>query len=359
MLKLRKRGRVYHIRGTVRVGRKVRIVKEHSTGADRRTVADAYRARLEHEIQQELLHGVDGRASTMTVADCLASYLARPEGLGPIDVWYVREINEYMGDYALTATLDGWAEFRKARCSGRASATVDRFRAVLVAALNHGCGERGVPAPSIPTIKFNNQRIRYLTPADADALHNAYPKHVIPIVSVLRFQGARTQEALQLEWAAVDMRARTLFFERTKNDTPRTIAMYPRVAAEIAEIWERRGQPAHGHVFLNRVGKPYGDTRDYALPGGNPLSKAHKSALSKVTIRPNGGPDFRPHDWRHHWASWMVMNGVDLLTIQKLGGWKDIRMLQRYAALSVEHLAEAVKRASKWARVGQGRDAQK
>jgi integrase len=60
--------------------------------------------------------------------------------------------------------------------------------------------------------------------------------------------------------------------------------------------------------------------------------------------RPNGGPDFRLHDWRHHWASWMVMEGADLETIRKLGGWTSLDMVLRYAAVSTEHMAEAVAR---------------
>ena len=54
MLTLRKRGRVYHVRGSVRLGGETRRVEEHSTGCDRREDAEAYRARLEHDIRQAL-----------------------------------------------------------------------------------------------------------------------------------------------------------------------------------------------------------------------------------------------------------------------------------------------------------------
>jgi site-specific recombinase XerD len=42
------------------------------------------------------------------------------------------------------------------------------------------------------------------------------------------------------------------------------------------------------------------------------------------------------HDLRHTWATWHVMGGTPLEVLQKLGGWKDLRMVQRYA-----HLAES------------------
>jgi integrase len=78
--------------------------------------------------------------------------------------------------------------------------------------------------------------------------------------------------------------------------------------------------------FLNRLGKPCADTRDRLWPGGNPLAKAHATAIARMAkrrtpLRPNGGEDFRIHDWRHHWASHCVMSGMDLLTLKRLGGW--------------------------------------
>jgi hypothetical protein len=38
------------------------------------------------------------------------------------------------------------------------------------------------------------------------------------------------------------------------------------------------------------------------------------------------------------------MTGVDLRTVQELGGWKDLKMVVRYALLSPAHKADAVER---------------
>jgi hypothetical protein len=62
MLTLRKRGRIYHVRGSIKVGGETSDVKEHSTGCDRREDAEAYRSKLEAEIRHDLLHGPRGRA---------------------------------------------------------------------------------------------------------------------------------------------------------------------------------------------------------------------------------------------------------------------------------------------------------
>ena len=333
----RKGGRWYYCRGTVRVGKKVRDVSEHATGCREREAAEAYKAKLEYEIQQELLHGAAGRKEQLTFADAGAVYLDRPGGLHAMDMWRIGELNEVLGGFALNDMSEGWSVFKQTRCKGLAPATVERFRATLQAALNHAAGEWNVDAPRIPRVRFKNDRIRFLSLDQRERLLQAYAPHVVPIMLTLCFQGCRTQEALQLTWPHVDMAARRMFFNRTKNSEPRMVKMHDRVFADVADIWERRDYPSEGHVFLNRLGEPYSDTRGYKYPGGNPLRKAHETACNRAGIT-----DFRIHDWRHHWASWCVMQGVDLETIKVMGGWKSLRMVERYSAVSTEHMDAAM-----------------
>ena len=40
------------------------------------------------------------------------------------------------------------------------------------------------------------------------------------------------------------------------------------------------------------------------------------------------------------------MAGVDIRTIQELGGWKEIKMIERYAHLSQQHKVEAIEKIS-------------
>ena len=77
----------------------------------------------------------------------------------------------------------------------------------------------------------------------------------------------------------------------------------------------------------------------HAVAGGNPLAQTHVTACERAGIR-----GFRVHDWRHHWASHMVMTGRDFYALVRLGGWSTPPMVQRYAAVSIDHMAEAIGR---------------
>nr|WP_237143545.1 tyrosine-type recombinase/integrase [Phyllobacterium zundukense] len=49
--------------------------------------------------------------------------------------------------------------------------------------------------------------------------------------------------------------------------------------------------------------------------------------------------NFTPHDCRHTWATWHYKANRDLGALQKLGGWKTMAMVMRYAHTNVsEHV---------------------
>jgi len=65
------------------------------------------------------------------------------------------------------------------------------------------------------------------------------------------------------------------------------------------------------------------------------ITKAWRNALKRAGIE-----NFRWHDLRHTWASWHTQNGTPIEVLKELGGWDDIRMVQKYAHLAPEHLAQ-------------------
>ncbi|QOZ85821.1 hypothetical protein DXT74_14985 [Chromobacterium sp. Rain0013] len=76
---------------------------------------------------------------------------------------------------------------------------------------------------------------------------------------------------------------------------------------------------------------------------GSPIVQVNTKAWRAALVRA-GIENFRWHDLRHTWASWLAQAGTPMHVLQELGGWESPEMVQRYAHLSKEHLAEYVGR---------------
>ena len=81
----------------------------------------------------------------------------------------------------------------------------------------------------------------------------------------------------------------------------------------------------------------------YVFPGkkGKRLTDVKKSF--RTSMKEAEIEDFCFHDLRHTFASHLVMAGVPLLTVAELLGHKNIEMTKRYAHLSPNHKAAAVR----------------
>ncbi len=336
-LSYRKRGDVWHVRGTIRVGRQTVEVREHSTGCGTRADAEAVGAAEEARVRAEIIEGSGGKLRILTIADCIIAYGSRAKGLQPYDADRCIDFNERLGDWSVADAERAWQHWLRTRGARMLPATQARSRATLQAALNAGGRALGFAAPKLPTVAQSvEEPVVYLTKEEQERLLAAYNQWVAPVALMLCYQGMRTQEALQLDWRNIDWTRRTAFIAKSKTGRPRTVPLHARVYQALRADWAKRDQPKTGPVFLSNRKAGYADTRG---KGGNPIATAHATACKAAGIAA-----FRVHDWRHHWASWMVMSGCDLTTLMRLGGWSSPRMVQRYVALSVDHMAEAIAR---------------
>lgn len=72
---------------------------------------------------------------------------------------------------------------------------------------------------------------------------------------------------------------------------------------------------------------------------GQPVTQVTTKAWYKALDRA-GIENFRWHDLRHTWASWLTQQGVPLNVIQEMGAWESAEMVRRYAHLAPEQFAQ-------------------
>jgi integrase len=174
--------------------------------------------------------------------------------------------------------------------------------------------------------------IRWLTDDEAVRLIEACSPHLRPLVIFMLFTGARAGEALWLDWHNVDLARAHVVFPKTKNGSPRGVPLHPAVIAELANLSYRDGA-----VFRRPDGKPYEPPRgDGDTSAGSRIGTAFSGALKRARIE-----SFRVHDLRHTFATWHYRQHRDLIALQRLGGWKTLSMVTRYA-----HQSRAIDRDS-------------
>jgi integrase len=196
----------------------------------------------------------------------------------------------------------------------------------LVVAIHNGAG---VKPPEVERRKMPPGRTRWLTEQEWLRLKTALQAESPLLASAAEFTlatGLRENNVLELTWGQIDLKRRVAWLEASQVKTKQAIGVPLNDAAE-AVLRSRRG--IHEKWVF---GNP-----DYPLYKAS--NRAWYDALRKARLR-----GFRWHDLRHTWASWAVMSGVRLEELQRLGGWKTSQMVQRYAHLSSEHLAEAAAR---------------
>ncbi len=188
----------------------------------------------------------------------------------------------------------------------------------------------------VAKLKEPEGRVRFLSEREEDALLKECRDPQLRAVVLLGIHaGLRIpSEALSLTWENVDLSRGSLTVLGTHSKTSRTRTIPVNSVLREALRGLRMGGLRTGPVFRGR-GK--------GQAGPAPL-RSVRTAFDTARERAGLGKDVTPHVLRHTFASRLVMAGVDLRTVQELGGWRNLAMVQRYAHLSPSHLAEAVER---------------
>ena len=180
------------------------------------------------------------------------------------------------------------------------------------------------PARTVKPFKESPGRVRYLSDSERERLLGACSGMLKAVVLTALLTGMRKGELQGLTWDDVDFERREITLKRTKNNEVRVIPIGKDLLPVLHRLHNER--PYSHYVFSKPDGRPYGNWR-----------KAFTTACRQTGIK-----DFRFHDLRHTFASYLAMAGHSAFTIQRLMGHKTIAMAQRYTHLSQAHIRAAV-----------------
>lgn len=223
-------------------------------------------------------------------------------------------------------------EHKKMRVEEKAAVSANREIAVLKILFNRCIAwhkySGANPVKEVKLLKEPKGKLRYLDHEEEAKLlaHAREPLRTIIMAGI--YAGLRIQaEALTLKWEDVDFRRGLLTVRAAyaKSGEGRAVNINSILKAALKKLKERSRAE---YVFAKRDGSPFKSIRS-----------AFKTACKHAKLT-----GVTPHTLRHTFASRLAMAGVDVRTIQELGGWKELEMLQRYAHLSPSHKAEAVEK---------------
>ena len=170
--------------------------------------------------------------------------------------------------------------------------------------------------PKFSKLKEPPGRIRYLTQNEAKKLIEVCSnEQTRNIILVALMTGMRRGEILNLKWPNIDLQHNMIHIEDSKTHERRDIPISP----ELKKVFEGMGQ-INDRLF---------DIKS--------VKTSFHTALKRAGIK-----NFRFHDLRHTFASWLVISGTSLLVVKELLGHKKLDMTLRYAHLSPDVRSYAV-----------------
>jgi site-specific recombinase XerD len=223
----------------------------------------------------------------------------------------------------------------------RAPATRNRYRSFLSALFKRARREGHVasnPVQDVPRLTENNARLAFLTAAEEEAVLTALPAQYRPHFLASVHTGLRWSEQMGLTWRYVDFLTGFLTVPRSKHGGARRVPMNSVVRSVLVDLATARTRPDDPEELVFR---PQPKQSDVFFPQAVQRAQAALREQGRDASRLDG---YVWHSNRHSFASRLVMAGVDLRTLQELGGWKTASMVSRYAHLAPDHLAAAVER---------------
>ncbi|MCX5814014.1 MAG: site-specific integrase [Proteobacteria bacterium] len=312
----------------------------HSTETNDKKLAE----KIYHKIMTEVNEGkwfekLPG--TTMVFEDLMTKYMREHSSKNKTPKSHVRDrslsnhLIEHFGGLTLTQIVPSIiSEYKNKRLEeGAAPKTVVNELVLLGHAFKMAVNEWELihdnPVKKVSRPEVNNTMDRWLTHEEEAKLLAESPVWLKEIIVLAVNTGLRQGEILSLKWSQIDIFRKTLYISEQKNKEKDTLPLN-RNAMEILKTRMRIRQLDNNYVFFNGQGNKI-DARN--------LLRTFYRVCKNAKIE-----NLRFHDLRHTFATRLVQTGVDLYTVQKLGRWKDISMIKRYAHHCSESLRPGVEK---------------
>lgn len=320
------------------IKRNIREGKHPQSLAEKREMAE--QAKKEQEIQ-----AIESEAERITLREVFDKYLEVHKTETSEATWkntasyYHNWIDEKLGKKKLIdITVDDIHSIIAAALKKRTTRTADFIKAVFRQIFNFAISRdlyfKNNPAMKIKIKLEDNKRDRFLTQEEAKLLLDELKKHSINVhdqALLCIYTGMRPKEIFNLQWEHIQWDIDRILLLNTKNGKNYMIPMHPLVKEMLQK---RYYSDKEGYVFKSRDG---GRVKS--------LSKTFERTVKALGLNDkvtNSQQKLVFYSNRHTYASWLVMEGNDLYTVQKLMKHSSIQMTQRYAHLAPGYLEKAV-----------------
>ncbi|BBE49733.1 Tyrosine recombinase XerC [Ferriphaselus amnicola] len=214
------------------------------------------------------------------------------------------------------------AKIAQRKVAEASTSTANRYLALIRTILRKACHEWEWidKVPKIRAYPEPKRRIRWLPPEQVAVLMKELPEHLRDVVVFSLSTGLRQGNVLKLEWSQVDLDLKLAWIHADQAKARKAISVPLNSTAMGALLRQAGKHPVRVFTYC-----------------GKPLVTANSRAWRKALER-SGITDFRWHDLRHTWASWLAQSGVPMNVLQELGGWASYEMVRKYAHLSPAQL---------------------
>lgn len=193
---------------------------------------------------------------------------------------------------------------------------------------------RDNPIKKVRMLKIDNhKKPRFLSKEECRLLLDNCGGELYPIFCTFLNTGMRKSELENLEWQDVDFDRRKIKIRVKDNWRPKTTERKIPINDGLLDLLKKHYEQkqVNGWVFHRK---------DNSKIEPNWLRKQ----LMQITKKCGMSDITKIHSLRHTFASWLVMNGVDLATVKTLLGHSNIATTMIYAHLADEHIDNAVQK---------------